>query len=84
MWLGGQVVYGAVVWIVNVLLQVKFFTHDGLNFIPFFCMLVNFFAFLQYESGSDLIKDVQHLFRNLIDQPIVWLSIIFVSMVIFL
>lgn len=82
MWLGGQVVYGAVVWMVNVLLQAKYFTHDGLNYIPFICMLVNYFCFLQYESGTGLIQDVQHIFRNMVDQPIVWLSIIFCSMVI--
>ena len=45
-------------------------------------MVVNFFVILQIESGSGTFMDVQHIFHNIVDEPLIWLAMAFCIFVI--
>ena len=51
-WVGGHVVYGAAVWMANMLILMKFHVHDGYHMIPILMMISAYFVFLWGESAS--------------------------------
>jgi hypothetical protein len=76
-WVGGHVVYGAAVWMANILILMKFHVHDGYHMIPILMMLSAYYLFLWAESASGEFEDIRYIFTNIFNQWLTWITLAF-------
>ena len=58
----------------------KFHIHDGYNLVPIAMMIIAYFLFLWMMSQSGKFHTLTHIFENIFDQPLTWLTFILVTL----
>lgn len=75
-WLAGHAVYGACIFVVNVLLLVRFHTHTLPGLFLSFLMFAAFFVFLCVEAQYPAFVEIYGLADTLLGSLLVWAGLI--------
>jgi magnesium-transporting ATPase (P-type) len=77
-WLGGHLVYGCCIFMVNILILHKISNYTGWGEILVAVMIMAFFTILYLESLFNFFPQVYYLFDTMFIQPLVWLIILLI------